>query len=35
MANFLSRFLRAGASTRVPAFDQKASRTGPLIAHLT
>ena len=35
MANFLSRLLRAGASTRVPAFDQKASRTGPLIAHLT
>ena len=35
MANFLSRLLRAGASTRVPAFDHKASRTGPLIAHLT
>ena len=35
MANFLSRLLRAGASSRAPAFDHKASRTGPLIAHLT
>ena len=35
MANFFSRLLRAGASTRAPAFDHKASRTGPLIAHLT
>jgi hypothetical protein len=35
MANFLSRLLRAGASTRAPSYDHKASRTGPLIAHLT
>jgi HK97 family phage portal protein len=35
MANFFSRLLRAGASTHASALDQKASRTGPLIAHLT
>ena len=35
MANIFSRLLRAGAPTRAPALDQKASRTGPLIAHLT
>jgi HK97 family phage portal protein len=35
MANFLSRLFGAGASMRAPQLDHKASRAGPLIAHLT
>jgi len=35
MANFISRLFGAGAPPRAPQIDLKASRTGPLIAHLT
>ena len=35
MANFISRLFGAGALPRAPQIDLKASRTGPLIAHLT
>ena len=35
MPSLLQRLFGAGAATRAPALDRKASRTGPLVAHLS